>query len=616
MTTQSGSVLGPSDIPLPEFTHLVSLARSNLIHLLESLPVKKDLVIDPSLMRPLDRIAGAQLLKSHDVNKIYKLESNQINTESPGRMYLVRPTISNAKLIADQIKADKKFGKTKRYKVLYVPRRLFVCDMIMEEEGVYEELYYDEFKVELFPLDEDILSLELPDFFRSFFLDGDQSWIQTIATSIVNLQSIFGTIPHCYGMGRCSKMVFDMVKMLQSFQGPAKEAVNNKIGHLILFDRDEDMVTPLCTQTTYAGLVDDRYGIHCGFCDFPAEVTGTNKSQRLLLTKDDVLFEEIRDRHISNVFNFLKQKAKEVQVGYSKGRNIASIGDMKDFVQKELKGLKQDYKSLTMHVGACEGILKQTSEQLDFQEQLQTEHSMLEGINLKDCYTYIEEHIARQSSHIRSLRFCCLLSLTQNGLPTKDFRGLQSHYLHSNGYQHLVTFSNLKKLGMFTEQTTVEVTKMSASDVKSRIAEKALKRTAFRLLSKRLNLIPRQGEVNLQNPDDMSYVFSGAYTPLSCKLVEQVLIKRGFFGLDDVKKHLSGPCFEEHRGLSAKGSVQSSASVTPLSEQVVLVFFLGGCTFAEIAALRLLGKRKGYRFIFATTAIVTGKRLLESIKEK
>lgn len=83
------------------------------------------------------------------------------------------------------------------------------------------------------------------------------------------------------------------------------------------------------------------------------------------------------------------------------------------------------------------------------------------------------------------------------GLPTKDFRGLQSHYLHSNGYQHLVTFSNLKKLGMFTEQTTVEVSKMSASDVKSRIAEKALKRTAFRLLSKRLNLVSAKDKSNL-----------------------------------------------------------------------------------------------------------------------
>ena len=34
--------------------------------------------------------------------------------------------------------------------------------------------------------------------------------------------------------------------------------------------------------------------------------------------------------------------------------------------------------------------------------------------------------------------------------------------------------------------------------------------------------IPKAGEVNLKNPDDMSFVYSGAYVPLSCKLIEQV----------------------------------------------------------------------------------------------
>ena len=28
--------------------------------------------------------------------------------------------------------------------------------------------------------------------------------------------------------------------------------------------------------------------------------------------------------------------------------------------------------------------------------------------------------------------------------------------------------------------------------------------------------------VDLKNPQEMSYVFSGAYTPISCKLIEQV----------------------------------------------------------------------------------------------
>lgn len=33
----------------------------------------------------------------------------------------------------------------------------------------------------------------------------------------------------------------------------------------------------------------------------------------------------------------------------------------------------------------------------------------------------------------------------------------------------------------------------------------------------------------------------------------KILMRIGWGGLEDVKKHLSGPCFEDHRGLSAKG---------------------------------------------------------------
>ena len=34
--------------------------------------------------------------------------------------------------------------------------------------------------------------------------------------------------------------------------------------------------------------------------------------------------------------------------------------------------------------------------------------------------------------------------------------------------------------------------------------------------------IPKSEDIDLKTPTDMSYVYSGAYTPLSCKLVEQV----------------------------------------------------------------------------------------------
>lgn len=47
--------------------------------------------------------------------------------------------------------------------------------------------------------------------------------------------------------------------------------------------------------------------------------------------------------------------------------------------------------------------------------------------------------------------------------------------------------------------------------------------------------IPRvDGEYDLKMPRDMAYVFSGAYTPLSCKIIEQV-------SLAAAAEHLQGP---------------------------------------------------------------------------
>ena len=45
----------------------------------------------------------------------------------------------------------------------------------------------------------------------------------------------------------------------------------------------------------------------------------------------------------------------------------------------------------------------------------------------------------------------------------------------------------------------------------------------FRAVNKKLSLIPKSGtEQNFQQPTDMSYVFGGAYVPLSCRLVNSI----------------------------------------------------------------------------------------------
>lgn len=135
------------------------------------------------------------------------------------------------------------------------------------------------------------------------------------------------------------------------------------------------------------------------------------------------------------------------------------------------------------------------------------------------------------------------------------------------------------------------------------------KKSNFRALSKRLALVPKSGEeYDLRVPRDMAYVFSGAYIPLSCKLIEQVLERDGWTGLEEVTRMLNGQEFAV-----TGGSSTSDARNKTDAQRIVLVMFLGGCTYSEISALRFLGKERGCRFIVVTTAITNSARLLEAL---
>lgn len=336
-----------------------------------------------------------------------------------------------------------------------------------------------------------------------------------------------------------------------------------------------------------------------------------------MLNSQDKVFNEIRNEHFSNVFGFLSQKARTLQTAYDKRQGM-DIQQMKTFVSEELKGLKQEHRLLSLHIGASESMMKKKTKQ-DFQELLKTEHSLLEGFDIRECISYIEEHINRQVSTIEGLRLLCLLSLTENGLLPKDYRSLKAQYLQSYGVDHLLTFHNLKQIGLLVEQQPGETLTVMESKVGKLVNDKTAgkltetfsslaKKSNFRALSRKLNLVPKSDEeYDLRVPRDMAYIFSGAYIPLSCKLIEQVLERNGWTGLEEVTRLLNGHEFAVTGNNGADSKTKNDA------QRIILVMFLGGCTFSEISALRFLGKEKGYKFIVVTTAITNNSRLLESM---
>ncbi|XP_064932995.1 vacuolar protein sorting-associated protein 33B isoform X2 [Columba livia] len=612
------AVAGRRDAPEPpDFGILKRLARDQLIYLLEQLPGKKDLFIEPDLMSPLDRIASVSILK-HEVDKLYKVDTRPAPSSSDQFCFLVRPRLRTMRHIADIVNADKMSGRSRKYKIIFSPQKFYACEMVLEEEGVFGDVTCDEWSFYLLPLDEDIISMELPEFFRDYFLEGDHRWINTIARALQLLNSLYGPFGRAYGIGRCAKMSYELWRDLEEESEGDGQGRTPEIGNVFLMDRDMDYVTALCSQVVYEGLVDDTFRIKCGSVDFGPDVTSSDKSIKVLLNAQDKVFSQIRNEHFSSVFGFLSQKSRNLQAQYDRRRGM-DIKQMKNFVSQELKGLKQEHRLLSLHIGACESIMKKKTKQ-DFQEMIKAEHSLLDGFDIRESTSFIEEHINRQVSPIESLRLMCLLSITENGLVPKDYRSLKTQYLQSYGPEHLLTFHNLKRMGLLTEQAAGETLTAVESRVSKLVTDRAAgkitdafnslaKKSNFRAISKKLGLIPRvDGEYDLKIPRDMAYVFSGAYIPLSCKIIEQVLERRGWQGLEEVVRLLNGNEF----------SVSDSAGEdNPAgdAQRVILAVFLGGCTFSEIAALRFLGKERGFKFIFLTTAITNSARMLEAMIE-
>ncbi|KFW65309.1 Vacuolar protein sorting-associated protein 33B, partial [Pygoscelis adeliae] len=475
--------------------------------------------------------------------------------------FLVRPRIKTMRYIADIVNADKMSGRNRKYKIIFSPQKVSLAALCCRLPHVT----CDEWSFYLLPLDEDIISMELPEFFRDYFLEGDHRWINSVARALQLLNSLYGPFGKAYGCGPwwepgavppgfgtlcLSQMSYELWRDLEEASEGDGQGRKPEIGNIFLMDRDTDYVTALCSQVVYEGLVDDTFRIKCGSVDFGPDVTSSDKSIKVLLNAQDKVFSQIRNEHFSSVFGFLSQKSRNLQAQYDRRRSM-DIKQMKNFVSQELKGLKQEHRLLSLHIGACESIMKKKTKQ-DFQEMIKAEHSLLEGFDIRESTSFIEEHIDRQVSPIESLRLMCLLSITENGLIPKDYRSLKTQYLQSYGPEHLLTFHNLKRIGLLTEQSAGETLTAVESKVSKLVTDRAAgkitdafnslaRKSNFRAISKKLGLIPRvDGEYDLKMPRDMAYVFSGAYVPLSCKIIEQVLERRGWLGLEEVVRLLNG----------------------------------------------------------------------------
>lgn len=147
---------------------------------------------------------------------------------------------------------------------------------------------------------------------------------------------------------RREQSVTDEVSSITAAKTPSLlNTVSNHIDQFIIIDRNVDLVTPLCTELTYEGLIDETIGIkHC-FVELdanlvnpaqpaaggaapkglntpqvstpPAASTNTTapmKKKKYVLNSSDKLFGQLRDQNFAVVGGMLNKIAKRINENY------------------------------------------------------------------------------------------------------------------------------------------------------------------------------------------------------------------------------------------------------------------------------------------------------------
>lgn len=195
----------------------------------------------------------------------------------------------------------------------------------------------------------------------------------------------------------------------------------------------------------------------------------------------------------------------------------ATISDLKQLVQTDVKGHIYAKKQLTRHLDLCTDIYdkKKTN---DFKIQLEMEANILRSEDFDDVVSYIHTMICRcEPNKYRPLQLLCLLSTANNGLPRETYELLCRSYLQAYGYEDIPLLYKLEKLNLFYAKRSCDIPlpvntntpggfrgdallKMG-KQVAQNLTDKAqIQKTFFHYIRKRLNLVPDQNQQAKSTP--------------------------------------------------------------------------------------------------------------------
>lgn len=637
-----------------------------LLDTLDSVRGKKFLVIDRNLATQVSLLCPFSILTEHGVDKIFWLQQHE-HGQLPSHDSIVLNSAKLVYLVASYdwascetvVAHQKEIGRSNTVEshAVLVPDSLSFKRLL--EKSQIHGLTLHTWDVSSVALDTDMYTLALgpsqnaplnvPD--KRARTTPDYLLVELAARSLHSLQQQMGFAGRILGRGGPNSNTQQLVKLLQKHKDASEvEAANSqsreqqfkyqhdslligeKIEQIIIIDRNDDPLTPLLSQLTYSGLIDEFWGLNeNGKVEIEELVpTGSNASSSTSVPSsqmflNDMLYRDVRDLNFSSVGARLNATATALQSDYGERHKAKTVTEIKSFVGK-LSGLTDLHTHLKLHTHLSELIMKRLQKP-EFNRILEVQQNLVaDTMDISTLHTMMEDLIGGTAPLDSILRLLAIESLVNGGIKEKQLLALRREVCQTYGHQHFVTFQNLEKMGLVVPK------QVSGYFSASKSAEYPLSpfSRAFPVLAKNLRVISEQQQE--VDETEIGSAYSG-YSPISIRLVQCVIDKEAVVPSKTSKAQLQQ--FNDHGGW--KGTEDLLGKDVPLIDyyytptvgsakednerkvkqflsrgpRKTVVFFLGGITWAEVSALRLLAKSVSRELIVVTTGVINGSAMVK-----
>jgi hypothetical protein len=346
------------------------------------------------------------------------------------------------------------------------------------------------------------------------------------------------------------------------------------------------MITPLCTQGIYEGLLDDYFGINFNSIKVDHSIIDKESktdSIKLDLSRKEKFYTKIKDYNFNRVKTFVSMRLKEHSKLLEESKeNKLDFKKLQDSLEN-IKLLKEERPSLVNQINLADYISKNQKIPKN-QQYLNYEQILLAGDSSSTFYEFIEDELANKSELYNLLRIICLDNMIHGGMKLKLYDQIKRDIINIYGFQEIFLLHNLEKMKI-----------LKVYDGNAYYGE----------MNKKLKLINES--VDLNNPNDPSYSYSG-YCPMIIRLIEKAFTK-GWNSIKDLLNKIPG----EYQYPTNENQIINDNTQ---DRKYILLVFVGGLTYGELASIRYLSKNmKNKKFIVITTSMINNKKIFNSLRQ-